>query len=135
MRRWWNLKETDLLDRIVEVAPAVRLGLTATAFADPEPTSPARRVFELLFLRGTLPEQFSEVEVDPWVLPLLDDELEAAILDAFQARTDDPPTPESGDRGQLAAFLAEHKGSQVLISPRGEGGEAELGSTTADMPQ
>lgn len=84
VRRWWNLKETDLLDRIVEVAPAVRLGLSATAFADPEPTSPARRVFELLFLRGTLPEHFSEVEVDPWVLPLLDDELEAAILDAFQ---------------------------------------------------
>lgn len=126
VRRWWNSKETDVLDEIVEQAPAVRLGLIATGGHDPEPASPARRVLELLFLRGTLPEEFAAQEVDPYVMPLLDDELEAALLSAFQPRADDQPLLEAGDREQLAAFVRQHKGSRVLTTPRGEIGEVEL---------
>jgi hypothetical protein len=108
VRRWWNCKDTDLLDEIVETAPAVRLGTIATAARDPEPASPARRVFELIFLRGTCPQDFTARMTDPYVLPLLDRELAAAILDAFNPRSGDREVLDVGDREQIEAFLDEH---------------------------
>ncbi|MEV0272840.1 hypothetical protein AB0H43_29010 [Hamadaea sp. NPDC050747] len=115
-----------MLDEIVDRTPAVRLGLTATAFQDPEPASPARRVSDLLFLRGTLPEDFTDEETDQYVLPLLDDELERAILEAFRPRGEDVPSLAANDREKVAAFLREYKGSRLLTTPRGDPIETEL---------
>ena len=90
VRRWWNVKDTELLDHIVETAPAVHLGAVATCVdvtcdCRIEPPSPARRVFELLVLRGTCPEEFTVDETDPYVMPLLDEELRTALLAASRA--------------------------------------------------
>ncbi|MFD0585843.1 hypothetical protein [Dactylosporangium darangshiense] len=125
-RRWWNLKDTAELDGIVESAPAVRLGKVATCGCEPEPASPARRVADLLFLRGTLPEQFADEEVDAYVLPLLNEELRDALLDAFQPGDNDLPTLGAGDREEITIFLDKHMGARVLTTSRGEVIEARL---------
>jgi hypothetical protein len=87
VRRWWNSKETTLLDELIEVAPRVHLGtvivLAEGTAEDPEPSGPARRVFNMLFLRGTCPEDF-----DPCM--------------------DEAPIHE------LRMFLGRHEGARVL---------------------
>lgn len=128
VRRWWNVKDTELLDHIVETAPAVHLGAVATCVdvtcdCRIEPPSPARRVFELLVLRGTCPEEFTVDETDPYVMPLLDEELRTALLAAFEGRDDDVPVLAAGDAEKLAAFLDKHMGAHLLKTSRGEGRE------------
>ncbi|MEV0272843.1 hypothetical protein AB0H43_29030 [Hamadaea sp. NPDC050747] len=93
-------------------SPAVRLGQVAKATADAEPGSPARRVAEL-------------VSSEP---SLLDDDLAAAILAAFQPHRGDLATLESGDPEQLTAFLREHRGAYVVTEFRGEPVEGQLES-------
>jgi hypothetical protein len=103
-RRWWNCKETPLLDDLVAAAPWLRLGKTLDDHFDDVP-GPARRVFSLLFLRGTTPE---------YVVPRLDDELISEILAAYQGRDGDAPGTHRADLAEVAAFLAAHRGAGVL---------------------
>lgn len=58
-RRWRNCKQTPLLDDLVAAAPRLRLGTIDDHFDDAP--GPARRVFSLLFLRGTTPQYVAPV--------------------------------------------------------------------------
>ena len=56
VRRHWNVQETPELDAVIDSAPKFRLGRTQA----PEPGNedsrgPVGRVFDLLWLRGTMP--------------------------------------------------------------------------------
>lgn len=104
IRRWWNCKETPLLYDLVAVAPHLRLGRVLDKQGDDAP-GPARRIFSLLFLRGTTPN---------YVVPRLDDELIGEILAAYQRRDDDGPGTQRTDPAEVAAFLATHRGTGVL---------------------
>ncbi len=104
IRRWWNCKETPLLYDLVATAPRLRLGRVLDKDGDDVP-GPARRVFSLLFLRGTTPR---------YVVPRLDDELIGEILAAYQGRDDDAPGTQQADLAEVAAFLATHRGAGVL---------------------
>lgn len=104
IRRWWNCRETPLLDDLVAVAPRLRLGAVLDGRGAELP-GPARRVFSLLFLRGTTPH---------YVVPRLDDELTGEILAAYQGRDDNGRGAQRGDLAEVAAFLTAHRGSGVL---------------------
>ncbi|MEN3537428.1 hypothetical protein AAH991_20110 [Microbispora sp. ZYX-F-249] len=103
IRRWWNWKETPLLDDLVAAAPRLRLGRVLDKHGDVP--GPARRVSSLLFLRGTTPQ---------YVVPRLDDELIGELLAAYQGRDDDGPGTQQADPAEVAAFLATHHGTGVL---------------------
>jgi hypothetical protein len=103
-RRWWNWKNTPLLDDLVTAAPRLRLGKVTDDDFDDVP-GPARWVFSLLFLRGTTPA---------YVVPRLDDELISEILAAYQGRDDDAPATQRADLAEVAAFLAAHRGEGLL---------------------
>ena len=103
IRRWWNCKETPLLDNLVAAAPRLRLGRVLDKHGDVP--GPARRVSSLLFLRGTTPQ---------YVAPRLDDELIGEILAAYQERDDDGPGTQQADLAEVAAFLGTHHGAGVL---------------------
>ena len=103
-RRWWNCKETPLLDDLVAAAPRFHLGKTVDDHLDEAP-GPAHRVFSLLFLRGTTPE---------YVVPGLDDELISEILAAYQGQDGDAPGTHRAGLAEVAAFLAARRGGGVL---------------------
>jgi hypothetical protein len=105
-RRWWNSKDTPVLDDLVEVAPRLLLGTTMDDDFDWVP-GPAYRVHALLDLRGTTPE---------YVVPRLDDELISEILAAYRRRDDDAPGTQRADPVEVAAFLEAHRGAGVLTS-------------------
>jgi hypothetical protein len=106
IRRWWNCKETPVLDDLVAVAPRLRLGRVLDRHGDDVP-GPARRVFSLLFLRGITPQ---------YVVPRLDDELIGEILAAYRRRDDGGSGTQLADLAEVAAFLATHSGSGVLTA-------------------
>jgi hypothetical protein len=117
-RRWWNAKESPLLDQLVDVAPRVRLGavivLGEGGPQDPDPSGPARRVFDVLFLRGTCPEDFEPDSRSPYVIPLLNAELRGALLAAFAQQPQDHPRMDSTPLHEFRAFLEQHDGARVL---------------------
>jgi hypothetical protein len=113
VRRWWNSKDTEVLDDLIAAAPGFRLGTTVTTGVDPEPPGPVRRVHDLLVLRGTLPGDFRPNPPAPYVLPVLDDELHAAILGAFAPRSADHAVMEAAPVADLAGFLDKHPGAQL----------------------
>lgn len=104
VRRWWNCKETPLLDELAAAAPRLLPGKAIDEHLD-SVHGPTPRVFSLLFLRGTTPE---------YVVPGLDDELIGEITAAYQARDDDAPGTQRADPVEVAAFLAAHRGAGVL---------------------
>lgn len=117
--RWWNCKETPLLDDLAAAAPRLRLGKTTGDHFDVVP-GPAHRVFSLLFLRGTTPE---------YVIPRLDDELISEILAAYQGRDGDAPGTHRADLAGVTAFLAAHRGARVLTD--GDQEQWAYGETTS----
>ncbi|MEV7228654.1 hypothetical protein AB0M79_16760 [Polymorphospora sp. NPDC051019] len=120
VRRWWNGHETPILDDLAETAPGVRLGTILTTFEVTEPDGPARRVFDLMFLRGTCPEEFDRSTSAPYVLPVLDDELRAALLAAFSSRPEDPVLAEVTPSDDLTEFLDRHQGARLATHSRAE---------------
>ncbi|MER7441557.1 hypothetical protein [Micromonospora avicenniae] len=128
VRRWWNCKETDFLDDLVEVAPGFRLGTILITAHDPEPGSPTRRVSDLMFLRGTCPEEFNQDASAPYVLPLLDAELRSALLAAFSPQPEDHPLAEAAPLGELAEFLDGHEGARLTTDSRTEAVRVSLGA-------
>ncbi|WP_112671673.1 hypothetical protein [Micromonospora saelicesensis] len=113
VRRWWNSKETEFLDRLAESAPGFRLGTILTTVDEPQLGSPARRVFDLMFLRGTCPEDFHPEPSAPYVLPLLDAELRSALLAAFSPQADDHPLMAAAPLSGLTDFLDKHGGARL----------------------
>ncbi|HEY0699555.1 MAG TPA: hypothetical protein VGD43_17295 [Micromonospora sp.] len=120
VRRWWNCKETDFLDDLAESAPGFCLGTILTPLEGPEPGSPTRRVFDLMFLRGTCPEEFDQDASASYVLPLLDADLRSALLAAFSPQPDDHPLMEAAPLSELAEFLDRHKGARLTTHSRTE---------------
>lgn len=104
IRRWWNSKETPVLDDLVAVAPRLRLGRALERHGDDVP-GPARRVFSLLFLRGTTPR---------YVVPRLDDEFIGEILAAYQRQDEDGSGTQRANPAEVAIFLETHRGIGVL---------------------
>lgn len=113
VRRWWNSKDTPILDRFVATAPRLRLGTIGTAGEDPEPASPTRRLFELLFLRGTCPEDFGGDGSVPYVLPCLNADLRFALLAAFSPQSHDCSLMEAAPLSALSDFLDKHEGARL----------------------
>ncbi|MEW2142552.1 hypothetical protein AB0869_07010 [Micromonospora vinacea] len=113
VRRWWNSKETELLDGLAESAPGFRLGTILTTVDEPQLGSPARRVFDLMFLRGTCPEDLHQDASAPYVLPLLDADLRSALLAAFCPQANDHPLIAATSIGGLAEFLDRHRGARL----------------------
>ena len=104
IRRWWNSKETPVLDDLVATAPRLGLGRAMDRRYDDVP-GPASRVFSLLFLRGTMPR---------YVIPRLDDELIGEVLATYQRRDDDGSGTQRASLAEVAAFLGTHRGAGVL---------------------
>ncbi|MGW5667189.1 hypothetical protein [Micromonospora sp. NPDC003776] len=125
VRRWWNCNETGVLDALIDAAPGFRLGPIVTA--DGDPPSPTQRVSSLMFLRGTCPEEFEPDVRAPYVMPLLDAGLRAALLAAFTPRTGDHPLMAAEPVDALAAFLDEHHGARLLTHTPTEAVEVLLG--------
>lgn len=104
IRRWWNLKDTPVLDDVAAGGPRLRLGLSVDGYWE-NITGPSFRVYALLFLRGTLPE---------YVVPRLDDELIHEILIAYQWQENDSSGTQLADLEEVATFLAIHRGGGIL---------------------
>jgi hypothetical protein len=107
VRRHWNVHETPALDALIEGAPKFRLGRTQMSEPGNEDSRGAvGRVFDLLYLRGTIPS---------YTMPLLTPALEKELLQAFLPRTGDPPF-EVADVEALAFFLETHRGFLLAIT-------------------
>jgi hypothetical protein len=113
-RRWWNCKETPLLDDLVAAAPRLRLGKVIDDQFDDVP-GPARRVFSLVFLRGTMRGTMRGTTPE-YGVARLDDELISEILAAYQGRDGDAPGTHRADLAEVGAFLADHRGAGVLTA-------------------
>lgn len=120
VRRWWNSKETEFLDRLAESAPRFRLGRILTTVGEPQLGSPTRRVFDLMFLRGTCPEDFHPDPSAPYILPLLDADLRSALLAAFSPQADDKRLVDAAPTGGLTEFLDKHEGARLMTHSRTE---------------
>jgi hypothetical protein len=110
VRAWWNLKDTDDLDKILREAPKCLIGPNFWDSNDLEGSGPARRVFDLLYLRGTTPD---------YVFPTLDEELVAAILAALTPRALDQV--EGTTAREIGPFLTDHLGWHIVpmhLDPR-----------------
>jgi hypothetical protein len=114
VRRFWNVTEAPTLHGLIRAAPKVRLGMTEAAYGENDNRrGPVGRVFDLIFLRGTTPV---------YCVPVLDEELEREILTAMGPLPEDPPF-DTKPIDRVVQFLAEHRGSPVLIEVRPPDGE------------
>ncbi|WP_430496820.1 hypothetical protein ACQRWP_19940 [Micromonospora trifolii] len=129
VRRWWNSKETELLDRLAASAPGFRLGTILTTGDEPQLGSPTRRVFDLMFLRGTCPENFHPDSSTPYVLPLLDADLRSAVLAAFSPQADDHPLMTAAPLSGLTEFLDKHRGTRLTTHSPTEAVRVSLPAT------
>lgn len=111
IRAKWKANEAPTMDRLEETAPQIEVGPLYADEPDHLDFGPARRIFDLLFLRGTTPE---------YVLPIVSDALIAEIMTAGRPRPDDQvgsaSTPDA-----IEAFLTEHKGWSLLPFERRTG--------------
>lgn len=104
VRAFWNAKENTVLDHVTD-GQRLWLGRTrAITPEEPRSPGPAGRVFDVIFLRGTLPD---------YSAPLVTDELVAGILAAFTSEVD--PTLPSTDAGRLEVFLNHHAGAYLVV--------------------
>jgi hypothetical protein len=105
VRSHWNANEAPTIDSLRDRAPMVELGPLYADATDLLDTGPARRVFDLLFLRGTTPD---------YVLPVVGDALISEIVGASHSQAHDrvtsPTTPN-----EVEAFLSEHRGWHLVI--------------------
>jgi hypothetical protein len=108
VRAFWNSKATGILEVLVAHAPRIELGPVYGYAPDGFDIGPARRVADLMFLRGTLPE---------YVLPVADDELIRQIVDAFQPQSGDRISSTSSEQA-LEEFLRSHRGWSLAPAGR-----------------
>ena len=115
VRRFWNVKGSPTLDGIVAESPSLWIGTSEPSLPENDGLrGPVGRVIDLLFLRGTTPD---------WTLPVLDEELETALLDEYQPQPSDPARFGSIPASDLGDFLLQHRGEHlifrdVLLDPR-----------------
>ncbi len=103
VRAHWKANEAPGLDVLLAVAPKIELGKLYAYSPAHLDAGPARRVFDLLSLRGTTPD---------FVLPLINDELIAQVDNAYQPQPQDRVPPGSTPAA-LRDFLTEHRGSTL----------------------
>ena len=107
-RRYWNNKESivpDLRD------PSAQFWLGETEVEIPgnrDERGPVGRVYDLLSLRGGLPD---------WHLPQLDPALETELRAAFTSRATDAPF-KTADPTSFARFLAANRGRYLFAMDR-----------------
>jgi hypothetical protein len=107
VRHHWNVQETPVLDAIIDSAPRFRLGRTQV----PEPGNedsrgPVGRVFDLLWLMGTIPD---------YTMPVLTPALEKELVQAFLPRPGDPHF-DVADVEALTFFLQTHRGRALAMT-------------------
>ena len=104
LRAFYKGRSAAELVPILERAPSMRLGTTYVVEPDnAEHRGPVGRVVDLLALRGTR-------TWPPARLPLLDDELQRALLAAFEPRPKDPEL-DVAPVLILDAFLTQNRGA------------------------
>jgi hypothetical protein len=107
-RRYWNNKESlvpDLRDRSAQFW----LGETEVEIpGNRDKRGPVGRVFDLLSLRGGLPE---------WHLPKVDPALESELLQAFAPRKSDSLF-KTADPASFERFLSENRGRYLFTMDR-----------------
>jgi hypothetical protein len=103
IRAYWNVKETPILTAILPSAPKIKLGLVYAYAPDGFDKGPARRLSDLLFVRGT----------DEYVLPTVDDALIVEMLAAYAPRPGDR-MPSASTVEELDRFLNRHRGSKLV---------------------
>lgn len=107
--RYWNGKDTPVLDAILERSPALLAGTTEVTLPENEGLrGPVGRLHDLILLRGTTPE---------YLLPLIDNELTTELAACLAPDPADPdfqviPTHE------LVAFLNDHAGKRLATRSR-----------------
>jgi hypothetical protein len=114
MYAYWNLKDepTPTLDAALGKASYLFIGAWSDEHDSEDPQAglcPARRVFDWLSLRGTIPR---------FRAPILTERLVADLLHCFAPRPDDLPS-DAVDPDQFASFLHTHSGSAVLPEESG----------------
>ncbi len=98
-RKYWHARDS-LVDDLSDRTPRFWLGETEVNVpGNRDKRGPVGRVSDLLFLRGTTPDR---------QLPRLDATLEHELLQAFAARTTDPPL-KAADPTTFAQFLSENR--------------------------
>ncbi|WAL93245.1 hypothetical protein [Streptomyces sp. Je 1-369] len=108
-RTYWNLKDrpTPTLDEALKHADYVYVGSWQDGHLAEVPRpgrSPAVRIFDWLFYRGT---------IDCYQAPVLDARLRDELLDLYQPQPGDLPA-ECTDADTVAAFLTAHLGWGLL---------------------
>jgi hypothetical protein len=104
IRSFWNGDEAPSLLALIEGAPEIEVGPLYADESDGFDAGPARRIFNILFLRGTTPD---------YVLPIVSDSLIAEIRRAAVPAGDDQvssaTTPDA-----IEAFLTGHEGWSLV---------------------
>jgi hypothetical protein len=104
IRSYWNSNDAPALLSGRERAPQIEIGPLYAEEPDGFDVGPARRIFNVLFLRGTTPE---------YVLPVVNEGLIAEIMTAALPRGDDQVDPASSPNA-IETFLTEHKGWNLV---------------------
>ena len=111
---YWNLKDevTPTLDAVLGMATYLYVGSWSDEHEGEQPQAglcPARRVFDWLYWRGTLPE---------FCAPVLSERLVEEILQCFAPRPNDLQAP-TADPAVLSSSLTAHSGFAVLPQESG----------------
>lgn len=103
-RLYWHARDS-VVDDLRDRNPRFWLGETEVNVpGNRDKRGPVGRVSDLLFLRGTTPQ---------WHLPKLDAKLETDLLEAFAARTTDPPFKRA-DPAAFGRFLSDNRGRYLF---------------------
>ena len=105
IRSYWNGDEPPAIRSLRVEAPLIELGPLFADSSDHLDVGPARRIFDLLFLRGTTPD---------YVLPVVDDDLVSEIVRASLYLADDRVTSVATPE-EIEAFLSEHRGWRLVV--------------------
>jgi hypothetical protein len=106
IRRFWKANESPLLDDIMSRAPSLWLGKSEVPLPENQGVrGPVGRVVDLLSVHGTTPD---------WVLPVLDEDLEARLLAAYQPQLRDPSRFGCIPATDLTEYLSQHRGEKLV---------------------
>jgi hypothetical protein len=104
IRDYWNSRDAPNLHPAKASAPSIVLGLLYAYTPDRYDVGPARRVFDALYLAGTLPF---------YNLPVATDEFKRQLVAAYTPRSGDVLPPATHHR-TLSSFLESHRGAYLL---------------------
>jgi hypothetical protein len=105
IRSHWNANEAPRIFALRDSAPQIELGPLYADATDKLDVGPARRIFDLLFLRGTTPE---------YVLPVATDALISEVVSASRPLANDQ-TVSATSSGVIEAFLTEYRTWKLIM--------------------